>query len=98
MTVRSWIRKLFARSPRTVRTPVARCRPALEPLEYRCVPAIFTVTTTADAIDGGTLADPTGPDGKLSLREAINLANLSPGLDTVQLPRGRYNLTLTGQG
>jgi hypothetical protein len=55
----------------------------LELLEDRRVPSTFTVTTTADDIDGGTLANPAGPDGTLSLREAITVANLSAGTDTI---------------
>jgi hypothetical protein len=33
MTTRTWIRRLFARKPRTVRKAPARCRPAVEALE-----------------------------------------------------------------
>ena len=60
----------------------------------------LVVTTTADDLDGGTLANPDGPDGTLSLREAITLANLEgggiitfniPG-DTAQTPQ---TITLT---
>jgi hypothetical protein len=43
----------------------------------------YLVNTTADDADGGTLADPAGPDGTLSLREAITVANLHPGPDTI---------------
>ena len=39
----------------------------------------LVVTTTADDLDGGTLANPDGPDGTLSLREAVTLANLEGG-------------------
>src|SRR5262249_10254192 len=38
-------------------------------------PLVLTVTTTNDDADGGTLADPAGPDGTLSLREAIQVVN-----------------------
>jgi hypothetical protein len=38
MAIRSWIRKLFARTPRTVRKAPARFRPRLETLEDRLVP------------------------------------------------------------
>jgi parallel beta-helix repeat protein len=40
---------------------------------------ILTVTTTNDEIDGGTAANPAGPDGALSLREAIAAANAEGG-------------------
>ena len=35
MTSRSWIGKLFARTPRPTRKAPARCRPAVEALEDR---------------------------------------------------------------
>src|SRR5262245_5407469 len=43
----------------------------LERLEEKAVPAVFTVTTTAD-------------DGDNSLRWAITKANLTPGFDTIE--------------
>src|SRR5262249_62133338 len=39
MTTRSWIRRLFARTPRTIRKAPARFRPRLELLEDRLTPA-----------------------------------------------------------
>src|SRR5262245_5973271 len=73
-------------------------RPRVELLEDRVAPAILTVTTTADELDGGTLADRAGPDGKLSLREAISVANLSAGPDVILLPSGTYGITIAGTG
>jgi hypothetical protein len=55
--------------------------------------AVLTVSTTLDVLDGGTLANPKGPDGLLSLREAIQVANLSLGPDTILLPKGTYLIT-----
>jgi len=40
MTARCWIRKLFARKPRATRKAPARCRPSLEALEDRALPAV----------------------------------------------------------
>jgi hypothetical protein len=40
MTTRSWIRKLFARQPPTIRKAPADYRPRLEPLEDRLAPAV----------------------------------------------------------
>src|SRR5262249_3402066 len=50
-----------------------RSRPWLEALETRLAPATYTVTTTADEQDGPAFAfgNP-GPDGLLSLREALS--------------------------
>src|SRR5438067_10009320 len=50
-------------------------KPTLERLEERCLLAVFTVTTTADA----------GPG---SLRQAILDANANPGLDTIAFAIG----------
>jgi hypothetical protein len=66
MTPRSWIRTLFARTPRTVRTDPARHQPRLEALEDRLAPATLTVNTVADN---------TGADASLTLREAIALVS-----------------------
>ena len=48
MTTRSWIRKLFARTPRTVGKAAARCRPTLQTLEDRTLPS--NVATTGDLV------------------------------------------------
>ncbi len=40
MTSRSWIRRLFARKPRTIRKAPARCHPAVEALENRIAPSL----------------------------------------------------------
>jgi FtsP/CotA-like multicopper oxidase with cupredoxin domain len=42
MTPRSWFRKLFARTPRTIRKAAARYRPCLEGLEHRLAPTVET--------------------------------------------------------
>src|SRR5262249_46850866 len=52
MTARSWIRSLFARTPRTVRKAPARCRPRLEELEDRLVPASFAQFVDPDPAAG----------------------------------------------
>src|SRR5262245_20431037 len=83
MSPRSWIRKLFARTPRTVRQAPACRRPALEGLEDRLVPATYVVSNNLDAGDG-------------SLRAAIDAANASEGIaDTIRfdLPAGQETIT-----
>src|SRR5262245_25456647 len=66
MFTRSWIRKLFARTPRTARTAPLRFRPSLERLEDRTVPAVLKVNSLLDNVT---------PDGVLTLREAIQAVN-----------------------
>src|SRR5262245_24235006 len=79
MNPRSWIRRLFARPPRTVRKEGsraaggARCRPAVEALEDRLAPATLTVNSTADN---------TTADTSLTLREAVLLVNTNGNATT----------------
>src|SRR5262249_9149308 len=49
MTTRSWIRHVFARTPRTVRKAPARCRLAVEALEDRVIPAASHQLVLIDA-------------------------------------------------
>ena len=66
---------------------------ALVGLGLMAVPAgaaTFTVTTTADVVDAG--------DGVLSLREAIEGANVSAGADEIMLAAGVHTLTIPGTG
>src|SRR5262245_16439149 len=99
MTPRSWIRRLFARTPRTARTAPARRRPRVEALEDRTVPSTFTVSTLLDDGSAG------------SLRDAITQANGHAGADAIdfsvtgtitlggsQLPAVTEDLTITGPG
>jgi hypothetical protein len=65
----------------------------LENLEDRRVLSIVTVSTTTDVTDGDAIhgvpaliANP-GPDGKISLREAIDAANLQRALTRSVLVR-----------
>jgi hypothetical protein len=77
MTLRTWTRRLFARTPRTSRKEPARFRPRLEALEGRLAPATLTVNSMADTANA--------TDTYLSLREAIALVNsatLPSGLST----------------
>ena len=67
-------------------------RPALFPLEDRCLLSTFTVNTTKDENDANKVA------GDVSLREAIIEANANPGADTIIVPAGTYTLTIPGTG
>jgi CSLREA domain-containing protein len=51
--------------------------------------ATFTVTKTADTVDGTCGAD-------CSLREAVIAANAAAGADVVQVPTGTFALALPG--
>src|SRR5262249_12106234 len=94
MTARTWIRNLFARTPRTIRKASARCRPRLEALEDRLTPSGFVyqvtgtsdntnpvITTPANGSPAGSLTDPyLAP----SLRSATHAANLDGQADTIE--------------
>lgn len=62
----------------------------IESLEDRRVLSTFNVTTTIDESDGG------GGGNGWSLRDAILAANSTSGADTINVPAGTYNLTLSG--
>lgn len=60
--------------------------------------ATFTVTTTNDVVDAGSCSALTagqlpGPDGLVSLREAVCVANRTTAADTITLGAGTYQLT-----
>src|SRR5262245_1361754 len=74
MTTRSWIHKLFARPvSRPLRKAPARCRPAVEALEDRALPAVFFAPVASYAIgsypETVAVGDFTG-DGKPDLAAA----------------------------
>jgi hypothetical protein len=84
-----------------------RFRPAVEEFEKRLLLAL-TVNASGDDNDGGTLMDPYGPDGTLSLREAIELVNagydstidfaVSTVSPTIGLPVIQMPVTINGSG
>lgn len=77
-------------SPKTKRLPTARRRLAIDVLEDRLAPATLAVTTRADVVDAG--------DGKVSLREAITLANATAEADTITLKAGYYQINIPEAG
>ncbi len=83
----SWLR---TRTVSPQRRPANRCRPQLEVLEERAVPATLTVNTTLDVVGHA--------NGLLSLRQAVLDANARTTADTIVVPPGAYNLTLAGAG
>jgi Domain of unknown function (DUF4214) len=68
-----------------------RVLPNLETLEERCVPAVFNVNSNADLL--------VPPVGVVTLRSAIEAANVTPGNNTINLTiPGTYKITLAGAG
>ena len=66
-----------------------RTRPGLEPLEDRCIPAVFSVNSLADVLNPGP--------GIVTLRSAIQQANMTAGGNSIELTLpGTYRLTLAG--
>ena len=88
----------------TFRRSQRRFRSRFEPLEDRRLLTTFNVNTTIDrVIDTSltTLAHPFGNGGKLTLREAVYLANLdnSAPTDTITLKaKSTYKITVAGAG
>ena len=80
-----------ARNSRTTH----RVRPRIDGLEDRFLLATFKVNTTLDTV---AVNLKTGQDatGRISLRSAIQAANAKPNADTIVVPAGTYQLTLTG--
>jgi titin len=68
----------------------ARCRPAVEPLEERRLPATFTVVNVND--NGGIDPAPGARTG--TLRQAIVNANANPGSDTIKFNIGTGQQTI----
>jgi CSLREA domain-containing protein len=56
----------------------------------------FTVNTTTDLLSGTADACLNAVAGQCSLRQAIKEANATVGVDTIMVPAGTYQLTLTG--
>src|SRR6516225_5189939 len=85
MTTRTWIRRLFARKPRTVRKAPPRRRPVVEALEQRLAPAAYVVSSGLDDGSAGTL------------RWAINQANSTPAqASTIDIEVGYSTILLNG--
>jgi hypothetical protein len=96
MITRTWIRKLFAGTPRTVRKAPLLCRPAVEVLEDRLAPAVYRVLTNGDA-PGGTITPTSNPNEftAATFRTALDAANASVGVDDTivfDLPAGQQTI------
>ncbi len=102
-----WSRWLSRSSPASAvrRRPSAattrRFRPALEMLELRIMPATYFVNTVADlSIQNGVNAATgaiVGSAQNVTLRSAIDAANMTPGGNTIELMvHGTYQIALAG--
>ncbi len=81
------------------RLPSSTVRLRPEQLEDRAVPAVYTVTGTADEPLPGTItATGTGTFNASSLRAAVLAANQTAADDTIILGAGNYALTVDGRG
>jgi hypothetical protein len=90
-----FLRSSYGKSRVTRRTDVGirrpRNRPVIEVLEDRLVLSVFNVNSTADILNP--------PDGVVTLRSAINLANQTPGDNTINLTvAGTYKITIPTTG
>lgn len=74
-----------------------RAQIGFEALEHRVVLSTFRVNTLLDTV---AVNHKTGKDGSghVSLRSALQTANLSPLADVIILPAGTFNLTIFGSG
>src|SRR5262245_13570790 len=87
MTRASFFRRVFSSDRRPQSKTARRSRLAVESLEDRAVPAVFTVNTLVDENNGIGV-------GSVSLREAIAAANGQAGDDAIQIGvTGTINLT-----
>jgi hypothetical protein len=74
MTSRSWLRRLFARTPRTVRKAPARFRPRLEALEDRLAPAATASVSVTSPINEG---DPLNLNGTATAATNAKITSIS---------------------
>ncbi len=90
MTPRSALKHAVSSlSRRRPQAPRRRTKLGMELLEERWTPAVFNVNTLADGFNLGA--------GQLSLRQAISMANATPGGNTINLTLpGTYNITVLG--
>ena len=90
-----WFQHTCRRLRDTARQRVPPCRPGMEPLEDRSVPAIYNVTGLGDAaVVPASLGE--GTFNVATLRQAIEESNANPGVDTINLPVGQIDLTVNG--
>src|SRR3954465_14263445 len=82
---------------KTGRRQGPRCRPGLQYLEDRVVLSTFRVNTTLDTV-AVNLNNGKDATGHISLRSAIQAADVHGGSNTIILPSGMFTLTIAGAG
>src|SRR4051794_32685730 len=97
MNLRSWMRQALgfpghraARGPRRVPLVRRRARLRCEELEARWAPAAIVVTDPAAGQDNPSAVTVATLGPFVSLRDALNAANNTPGADTVVLAKTTY--------
>ena len=105
MITRSWIRRLFARMPRTARKAPARYRPRLEALEERTLLASYVAMNAADLITDIRLANQAGGFNSILLNAAPSapytltaVNNTTDGANGLPVIASGNNLTIVGNG
>ena len=105
MTPRSWIRRLFARTPASARKAPARYRPAIEGLEERIVLNNYTAANAADLIADIGLANTAGGTNTITLSAAPSspytltaVDNSTDGATGLPVIAAGDNLTIVGNG
>src|SRR5262249_54403628 len=95
MTMQSWIRKLFTRPVRTIRKAPRRAHLALEQLEARECPSMFTVNNTLDDGSVGSLRWAVGQANSTSGANTINFGSLFNTAQTITLGGTQLELSNT---
>ena len=110
MTVRTWVRKLFASAAsRPIKAPAgsgpARRRPTVEALEDRALLNAYTAGTVADLIHDINLANAAGGSNTITLSAAPSapytltaVDNTTDGATGLPVIAGGDNLTIVGNG
>ena len=106
MTSPSWLRPLFARPvTRPIRKAPARCRPRVEALEDRTLPASFTAGTAAELVAAIAAANAAGGTNTIALTAPTTspytltaVDNTTDGANGLPVIAAGNRLTIVGDG